>query len=184
MLSSGNPFRHIEDRTWFELTSSRRDSNPSMKPDRSSANCLPLYSFNKPFPAICQQHSRDRFSLLSGFLCGLLGVGLYAQPIKINTSRPFSTTGSKALKGSIGLRDHNEQSPNITSNSRVHFFVFCPHPPLGRKRKKTNSFNMSQISPHDQRPNMIHPGGSPSSAPVAAWQPRRSLSLNASCGHA
>jgi hypothetical protein len=107
-----------------------------MKPASSSTNLLSLYSFNKPSPASCQQRSRDRFSLLSGFLCGLLGVGLYAQPIKTNTSRPFSTTGSKALKGSIGLRDHNEQSPNITPHSRIYFFVFCPHLPLGRKTKK------------------------------------------------
>jgi len=55
--------------------------------------------------------------LFSGFI-------LTAQTIKINTPRPFSTTGSKAHKGSIGLRDHNEQSANINSKLPDSFFLF------------------------------------------------------------
>ena len=107
----------------------RRDSNPSMKPDYSSANFSPLHFLSQLLPRPSVSSIREIVSAFYPVFCAIrFGLSMYAQPTKINTSRPFSTTGSKALKGSIGLRDHNEQSPNITLHGQVYFFRFLSSP--------------------------------------------------------
>ena len=106
----------------------RRGSNPSIKPDYSSVNFSQLHFFATPSPAICQQYSRDRFSLLSGFLYYHFGFNSYAQTIKINTPRPFSTTGSKALKGSVGFCSQSRSGPYTWQA------LWWCRPPLWRNR--------------------------------------------------